>query len=57
MPKPFKTPIHYPSPRVARKGHGRPRHNRPAITLGNTIWEVAKIAGDKPSGEGRILKV
>ena len=27
------------------------------ITVGNTAWEVTKIAGDQQSGEGRVLKV
>ena len=27
------------------------------ITVGNTAWEVTKIAGDQQSGDGWILKV
>lgn len=42
---------------MARRGPGRPRCNRAAITVGNAVWEVTKIAGDEQSGEGRVLKV
>ncbi|KAL2052497.1 hypothetical protein ABVK25_007369 [Lepraria finkii] len=45
------------SPRVARRCRGRPRRSGPAITVGNTTWEITKIAGDQQSGEGRVLKV
>ncbi|KAL8799826.1 MAG: hypothetical protein Q9200_007435 [Gallowayella weberi] len=45
------------SPRVARRGRGRPRRSRPTIVVGNTTWEVTKVAGDEQSGEGRVFKV
>ncbi|KAI4192966.1 MAG: hypothetical protein LQ350_008522 [Teloschistes chrysophthalmus] len=45
------------SPRVARRGRGRPRRSRPTIVVGNTSWEVTKVAGDEQSGEGRVFKV
>ena len=45
------------SPRVARRGRGRPRRSRPTIVVGNTCWEVTKVAGDEQSGEGRVFKV
>ncbi|KAI4222239.1 MAG: hypothetical protein L6R40_008597, partial [Gallowayella cf. fulva] len=45
------------SPRVARRGRGRPRRTRPTIIVGNTTWEVTKVAGDEQSCEGRVFKV
>ncbi|KAI4192512.1 MAG: hypothetical protein LQ350_008634 [Teloschistes chrysophthalmus] len=45
------------SPPVARRGRGRPRRSRPAIVVGNTTWEVTKVAGDEQSGEGPVFKV
>ena len=45
------------SSRVARRGRGRPRRSRPTIVVGNTTWEVIKVAGDEQSGEGRVFKV
>ena len=42
----LQAPVH-PSPHVARRGRGRPRRSRPAITIGNAIWEVTKIAEDE----------
>ena len=45
------------SPRMARRGRGRPRRSRPTIVVGNTTWEVTKVAGDEHSGEGPVLKV
>ncbi|KAI4218381.1 MAG: hypothetical protein L6R36_008984 [Xanthoria steineri] len=45
------------SSRVARRGRGRPRRSRPTIVVGNTTWEVTKVAGDEQSSEGPALKV
>ena len=42
---------------MARRDRGRPCCSRTAITVGNVVWKVTKIAGDQQSGEGRILKV
>ena len=42
---------------MARRGRGRPPRSRTAITVCNAVWEVIKIAGDKQTGEGRVLKV
>ncbi|KAI4135949.1 MAG: hypothetical protein LQ347_000235 [Umbilicaria vellea] len=50
-------PVHSLTPRIARRGCGRPRRSRTAITVGNAIWEVTKIARDKQLGEGQVLKV
>ncbi|KAL9023570.1 MAG: hypothetical protein Q9196_007121 [Gyalolechia fulgens] len=35
------------SPRMARRGRGRPRRSRPTIVVGNTTWELTKVAGDE----------
>ena len=45
------------SPHIAHRGRGRPRRSRPTIVVGNTYWEVTKVAGDEQSGEGRVFKV
>ena len=45
------------SPRMARKGRGRPCRSRTVITLHNAAREELKILGDKPSGEGWVVKV
>lgn len=42
---------------MARRGRDRPPRSRTAITVCNAVWEVTKIAGDKQSGEGRVLRV
>lgn len=31
------------SPRVARRGRGRPRRSRPTIVVGNTCWEAPRL--------------
>lgn len=52
-----QAPVHSSHPPIARRGRGRPRRSRTAITVGNAVWEITKIAGDELSGEGRVLKV
>lgn len=53
----LRAPVHPSPPRIARRGRGRPRRSRSAITVGNATWEVTKIAGDEQLGKGRVLKV
>ena len=51
-------PAHSSTPtQVVRRGRGRPRRNRPAIAASNAVWEVTKIARDKPSSDGWLVKV
>ncbi|KAL8794593.1 MAG: hypothetical protein Q9182_007609 [Xanthomendoza sp. 2 TL-2023] len=45
------------SPRITGRGRGRPQRSRPTIVVGNTTWEVTKVAGDEQSDEGRVFKV
>ncbi|CAO1606377.1 hypothetical protein XANCAGTX0491_009874 [Xanthoria calcicola] len=53
----LQAPVHSSSPRMVRRGRGRPPRSRTAITVCNAVWEVTKIAGDEQAGEGRVLKV
>ncbi|KAI4193559.1 MAG: hypothetical protein LQ350_008259 [Teloschistes chrysophthalmus] len=45
------------SPRVACRGRGKPRYSRPKVVVGNTTWEVTKVAGHEQSGEEQLFKV
>lgn len=51
----LQAPVHSSTFPLARRGRGRPLRSRAAIAVGNTAWEVTKIAGDQQSGEGRVL--